>query len=177
MSRIGLTPVAVPSGVTIEIGDQVLKAKGKLGELSLPLVDEVEASVEDNELWIKPRDESLRARKLWGTFRSLAGNMVEGVSEGFKRQLEINGVGYRANMEGKTLVLQLGYSHDVRYPVPEGITITCETQTEITVAGADKQLVGSVASDIRGFRPPEPYKGKGVKYKEEQILRKEGKKK
>ena len=177
MSRIGLTPVAVPNGVTIEIGDQVLKAKGKLGELTLPLVDEVEAALEDNELWIKPRDESLRARKLWGTFRSLAGNMVEGVSEGFKRQLEINGVGYRANMDGKTLVLQLGYSHDVRYPVPEGITITCESQTEITISGADKQLVGAVASDIRGFRPPEPYKGKGVKYKEEQILRKEGKKK
>ena len=177
MSRIGWTPVKVPDGVTVEIADQVLKAKGKLGELSVNLVDEVIATLEEDELWIRPRDESIKARKLWGTYRSLAGNLVHGVSEGFQRQLEISGVGYRANVEGKTLVLQLGYSHDVRFPIPDGISITCESPTEITIAGADKQLVGSVASEIRGFRPPEPYKGKGVKYKEEQILRKEGKKK
>ena len=177
MSRIGLTPVAVPNGVTIEIGDQVLKAKGKLGELTLPLVDEVEAALEDNELWIKPRDESLRARKLWGTFRSLAGNMVEGVSEGFKRQLEINGVGYRANMDGKTLVLQLGYSHDVRYPIPDGVEMKCERPTHISITGANKQQLGQIAAEIRAFRPPEPYKGKGIRYEGEHILRKEGKKK
>jgi|TARA_B100001964_G_C14200286_1_gene585411 large subunit ribosomal protein L6 len=177
MSRIGLTPVEVPDGVTIELAGNEMTAKGKLGELSLTFVPEVEPSLEDKKLWVKPLNDSLRARKMWGTFRSLAGNIVEGVSVGFKKELEVNGVGYRAQVQGKNLVLQLGYSHEIRHPIPEGITIACETQSEIAISGADKQLVGSVAAKIRSYRPPEPYKGKGVKYKDEQILRKEGKKK
>ncbi len=177
MSRVGQLPVDVPDGVTIEVADRVLKAKGKLGELSLTFVDEVEPSLEDDKIWVKPVDDSIKARKLWGTYRSLADNIVTGVSEGFSKVLEIQGVGYRAQMQGETLVLQLGHSHEIRYPVPEGIEIKCETQTEIAITGADKQQVGSVAAKIRSFRPPEPYKGKGVRYKGEQILRKEGKKK
>ena len=177
MSRIGLTPVEVPDGVTIELAGNEMTAKGKLGELSLTFVPEVEPSLENKKLWVKPLNDSLRARKMWGTFRSLAGNIVEGVSAGFKKELEVNGVGYRAQVQGKNLVLQLGYSHEIRHPIPEGITIACETQSEIAISGADKQLVGSVAAKIRSYRPPEPYKGKGVKYKDEQILRKEGKKK
>ena len=177
MSRVGQLPVNVPDGVTVELADRVLKAKGKLGELSLTFVDEVEPSLEDDKIWVKPVDDSIKARKLWGTYRSLADNIVTGVSEGFSKVLEIQGVGYRAQMQGDTLVLQLGYSHEIKYPVPEGIEIKCETQTEIEVSGADKQQVGSVAAKIRSFRPPEPYKGKGVRYKGEQILRKEGKKK
>ena len=177
MSRVGLSPVDVPDGVTVELADGLLKAKGKMGELELALVDQVETKLEDGQLTFKPADDTLEARKLWGTVRSLADNLIVGVSEGFTRELEITGVGYRAQVQGKDLVLQLGHSHEIRYPVPEGIKIECETQTEIKVSGADKQLVGSVASEIRGFRPPEPYKGKGVRYKGEQILRKEGKKK
>jgi large subunit ribosomal protein L6 len=177
MSRIGLTPVKLPDGVTVELGGQQLTAKGKLGELSLTLVDDVEATIDGDELWVKPRNDTLRAQKMWGTYRSLAGNIVHGVSEGFTRDLEISGVGYRAAVQGKELVLQLGYSHEIRYPIPEGISINCPSQTEISVTGADKQQVGAVASEIRKMRPPEPYKGKGVKYKDEIIVRKEGKKK
>ena len=177
MSRVGQLPVNVPDGVTVELADRVLKAKGRLGELSLTFVDEVEPSLEDDKIWVKPVDDSIKARKLWGTYRSLADNIVTGVSEGFSKELEIQGVGYRAQIQGNTLVLQLGYSHEIKYPVPEGIEIKCETHTEIAVTGADKQQVGSVAAKIRSFRPPEPYKGKGVRYKGEQILRKEGKKK
>ena len=177
MSRIGLTPVEIPDGVTVNLAGRELTAKGKLGELSLTFVDDVEASIKDGQLWVKPANETLKARKLWGTYRSLAGNMVTGVSDGFTRELKVNGVGYRAQVQGKELVLQLGLSHDVNYPIPEGITIECESQTQIKVSGADKQQVGRVASEIRAYRPPEPYKGKGIKYKDEYILRKEGKKK
>ena len=177
MSRVGKNPVAVPSGVTVEIAGRQLKAKGKLGELSLMLNDNVEARVEDGSVSVKPVDDSKRARMMWGTTRNLVRNMVTGVSEGFTRTLEINGVGYRAAMQGKNLQLQLGFSHDVIYPVPEGITIKCERPTLITVSGSDKQRVGQVAAEIRGYRPPEPYKGKGIKYNDETILRKEGKKK
>ena len=177
MSRVGQTPVEVPDGVTVELAGKELSVKGKLGALSLTLVDEVEAKLDGDMLWVNMVGDSNRARKMWGTFRSLAGNMVLGVSKGFTRQMEINGVGYRANVQGKELVLQLGFSHDIQYPIPDGITIECPSQTEINIAGADKQQVGRIASEIRAFRPPEPYKGKGIRYKGEQILRKEGKKK
>ncbi len=177
MSRIGLTPVELPEGVTVDLAGQVMTAKGKLGELSLTFVDDVEPSLKDGKLWVKPVNDSLRARKMWGTYRSLAGNVVHGVHEGFRKDLEIIGVGYRAQVQDKDIVLQLGHSHEIRFPIPDGITIDCPTQTEINISGVDKQKVGSVAAKIRSFRPPEPYKGKGVKYKDEQILRKEGKKK
>lgn len=177
MSRVGQLPVEVPEGVNVELADRVLKAKGKLGELTLTFVDEVEPSIEDDKIWVKPVDDSIRARKLWGTYRSLTSNVVQGVSEGFTKELDIQGVGYRAQLQGKNLVLQLGHSHEIRFPVPEGIDIKCASQTEVSITGADKQQVGAVAAKIRSFRPPEPYKGKGVRYKGEQILRKEGKKK
>ena len=154
-----------------------MTAKGKFGELSLKFSDEVEPTIEGNQLWVKKVGDSLRARKLWGTFRSLARNVVQGVNEGFTRELDINGVGYRAAIQSNLLILQLGYSHEVKFPIPEGVKIECPTQTEIIITSADKQLAGGVAAKIRSFRPPEPYKGKGVKYREEQIVRKEGKKK
>jgi len=177
MSRVGLSPVDVPDGVTVEIAGRVMTAKGKLGELSLEFVDEVDPSMEDGKIWVKPADDSLNARKLWGTYRSLAHNVVQGVHQGFTKGLQINGVGYRAAVQGKNLVLQLGFSHEVVYEIPDGIKIDCPSQTEVDITGADKQLVGAVAAKIRSYRPPEPYKGKGVKYKDEQIVRKEGKKK
>jgi large subunit ribosomal protein L6 len=177
VSRVGKYPVAVPSGVTVAITGRVVSAKGKLGELKLDLTDEVDATMENNEVVVKPRSESKRARTMWGTTRAHINNMVKGVSQGFTRKLEINGVGYRAAVQGKELVLQLGYSHDVKYPIPQGITITAEKPTLLAITGADRQRVGQVAADIRGFRGPEPYKGKGVKYDDETILRKEGKKK
>ena len=177
MSRVGMIPVAIPEGVTVDLAGQLLTAKGKVGELNLTFVDDVVASVEDGSIVIKPANDTLNARKMWGTYRSLASNVVVGVSEGFTKDLQVNGVGYRAAVQGKELVLQLGHSHEIRHAIPEGITIKCETQNEISIFGADKQEVGSVAAKIRSYRPPEPYKGKGVKYKEETILRKEGKKK
>jgi large subunit ribosomal protein L6 len=177
VSRVGKYPVAVPSGVTVAITGRIVSAKGKLGELKLDLTDEVDATMENNQVVVKPRSESKRARTMWGTTRALINNMVRGVSQGFTRKLEINGVGYRAAVQGKDLVLQLGYSHDVKYPIPQGITITAEKPTLLAITGADRQRVGQVAADIRGFRGPEPYKGKGVKYEDEKILRKEGKKK
>ena len=177
MSRVGLNPVEVPDGVTIEFSGRIMTAKGKLGELSLEFVEEVNPTMEDGKIWVKPADDSLNARKLWGTFRSLAHNVVQGVHEGFTKQLQINGVGYRAQLQGNNLILQLGYSHEINFPVPDGVKIDCPSQTEITITGADKQLIGSVAAKIRSFRPPEPYKGKGIKYKDELIVRKEGKKK
>ncbi len=177
MSRIGKHPIEVPDGVNVDISDVRVSAKGKLGELTAPVAKEVEVTREGNLIWVKPRDESKRARQMWGTVRSVVNNVVVGVHEGFTRRLEINGVGYRAQMQGTDLVLQLGFSHEVRYPAPDGITIECPDQTHITIKGASKQLVGHVASEIRGFRPPEPYKGKGIKYENEEILRKEGKKK
>ena len=177
MSRVGQNPVTVPSGVTVDIAGQLVKAKGKLGELSLTLVDDVEISRDEGSLVVKPRNNSQRARTMWGTMRNLVQNIVTGVDEGFTINLEIVGVGYRAAVEGKNLVLQLGYSHEVRFPIPDGITIACERPTAISVTGADRQQVGQVASNIRSFRKPEPYKGKGIKYANEFILRKEGKKK
>jgi large subunit ribosomal protein L6 len=177
MSRVGKHPVSVPSGVSVQIVNRILKAKGKLGELSLRLSDEVEAKLEDGKVVVTPRSDSKRARTLWGTTRALVNNMVAGVSTGFSKTLEISGVGYRAQVQGKNLQLQLGFSHDVVYPIPEGVTIKCEKPTQITVSGADRQRVGQVAAEIRAFRKPEPYKGKGIKYDNERILRKEGKKK
>jgi large subunit ribosomal protein L6 len=177
MSRIGQNPVTVPSGVTVDIAGQLVKAKGKRGELSVTLVDEVEISRDEDALVIKPRSNSQRAKTMWGTMRNLVQNVVTGVDKGFTVNLEIVGVGYRAAMDGKSLVLQLGYSHEVRFPIPDGIAIVCERPTVIAVSGADRQQVGQVAANIRSFRKPEPYKGKGIRYANEFILRKEGKKK
>jgi len=177
MSRVGKYPVVVPSGVTVTLAGTEVQVKGKLGMSSIKVVDEVEASLEGTQLWVKPKSETKRARMMWGTTRALLNNMVKGVSEGFTINLEINGVGYRAAVQGKTLNLQLGYSHDINYPIPEGITMKCEKPTSISITGKDKEVVGQIAAEIRAFRGPEPYKGKGVKYETETILRKEGKKK
>ena len=177
MSRIGKHPVPIPDGVTVEISGRQVTAKGKLGELHLTLMEEVEVKRDGDQIVVRPRDDSDRAQQMWGTARSVVNNLVTGVAEGFTRSLEINGVGYRARIEGKDLVLQVGFSHEVHYPIPEGITVQCPDQTHISVSGADKQRVGQTAAEIRAFRPPEPYKGKGIKYADEYILRKEGKKK
>jgi large subunit ribosomal protein L6 len=177
MSRVGKYPVELPAGVSVAVVNGVLTAKGKLGELTMPLAEEVNAAVEGNKVVLSPRDGERRARTLWGTTRSIVASMVKGVSQGYAKSLEINGTGFRAAVQGKDLVLNLGYSHEVRYPVPAGIKITCEKPTSIKVEGIDKQRVGQVAAEIRAFRGPEPYKGKGVKYETETILRKEGKKK
>ena len=177
MSRVGKNPVAVPQGVEVKVDGMTVRTKGKKGEQVATFKGDIALALEGNQVWVKPTNGSKQARMMWGTARNTIKNMVHGVSEGFKSELEINGVGYRANVEGKTLVLQLGYSHDVRFAMPQGIEIKVEQQRAITVSGADKRLVGQVAAEIRGFRPPEPYKGKGIKYKNETILRKEGKKK
>ena len=177
MSRIGKHPVVVPGGVTVDVEGQKISATGKLGALSVTLPPEVEITLADGKVTVAPRDEEKRARAMWGMSRSLVQNLVQGVSEGYTRKLEIAGVGYRAAVDGKVLNLQLGYSHDIKFAVPDDIKVVCETPTAVTISGADKQRVGQIASEIRGFRPPEPYKGKGVKYAEERILRKEGKKK
>ena len=177
MSRVGLMPVDVPAGVDVKIEDRRVTAKGKLGELSLTLVDEINLTREDNKLIVSPKNESKRARALWGTSRSLLANIVQGVDQGFTVVLEIIGVGYRATIDGKDLVLQLGYSHEIRYQMPDGITITSERPTHIMVSGADRQMVGQVAAEIRAYRKPEPYKGKGIRYHGEYVIRKEGKKK
>ena len=177
MSRIGKKPVAVPSGVTVTIDGQSVSAKGPKGELSLVLVDQVSVEQTDDGVLVQPRDESQTARAMWGMSRTMVSNIIEGVSKGFERKLDINGVGYRAAAQGRVLNLALGYSHDVNYPVPEGITIETPKPTEILVKGIDKQKVGQVAAEIREWRGPEPYKGKGIKYAEEFIVRKEGKKK
>ena len=179
MSRVGQSPVAIPDGVEITIAEGVLTAKGKLGTQIVDLLPVVEVSVEDGNVVVKPVNDGKRARTMWGTTRSLVSNAVVGVSEGFTRRLEVNGVGYRAQVQGKKLNLQLGYSHDIAFDVPEDIKIEIEGDrgNVIAVSGPNKQRVGQVASEIRGFRKPEPYKGKGVKYADEQTLRKEGKKK
>lgn len=177
MSRVGKIPVEVPTGVEVAISGDLISAKGKLGSLQYRATDDVVVTMDDGKISVKPANDSKRARAMWGTARSRLQNMVTGVSEGFTRNLEINGVGYRAAVQGKTLVLQLGFSHDVNYPIPEGIDIKCERPTAIAVSGADKQKVGQVAAEIRSYRPPEPYKGKGIKYDDEIIRRKEGKKK
>jgi large subunit ribosomal protein L6 len=177
MSRVGKYPVPVPAGVQVALQGRTVVAKGRNGELRLDLTEDVEVEITGNEVAVTPRRDDRRSRTMWGTTRSLINGMVQGVSTGFAKDMEINGTGYRAAVQGKDLVLNLGYSHEVRYPIPEGIRITCERPTAIRVEGADKQRVGQVAAEIRAWRAPEPYKGKGIKYANEQILRKEGKKK
>ncbi len=177
MSRVGKYPVVVPNGVTVTVGEDEISVKGKFGVSALKLVKDVEASLDGNQVWVKPKSENKRARMMWGTTRALISNMVKGVSEGFTVNLEINGVGYRAAVQGKALQLQLGFSHDVNYPIPDDVTIKCEKPTAISITGKDRQRVGQIAAEIRAYRGPEPYKGKGVKYETETILRKEGKKK
>jgi len=175
MSRIGKNPVPVPSGVSIDIAGQTVTAKGKLGTLKLVVSNEILTTLEDGKVWVKPKSDTKRARTLWGTTRALVNNMVNGVSKGFTVNLEINGVGYRAAVQGKSLNLQLGYSHEVHFPIPDDVKITCEKPTAISITGADRQRVGQMAAVIRGYRKPEPYKGKGIKYVGERIIRKSGK--
>ena len=177
MSRVGKHPVTVPDGVDVAVVGRRVTAKGKLGELVYEATDDVTVALQDKHVVIKPTSGSKQARAMWGTARSRIQNMVTGVSEGFTRELEINGVGYRAAVQGDTVSLQLGFSHDVNYPIPKGITVKCAKPTSILISGSDKQKVGQMAAEIRAYRPPEPYKGKGVKYIEETIIRKEGKKK
>ena len=177
MSRVGNSAIAIPSGVTVSQQDGVVVVKGKNGELSAPLNSEVELVVSDDVATVKPRRKTKLSQSLWGTMRATINNMVVGVGEGFTRKLEINGVGYRAAMQGNKLVLNLGYSHPVEMAVPAGLTVAVENNTQINISGADKQLLGQFASEIRSKRPPEPFKGKGVKYAGEHIVRKEGKKK
>ena len=177
MSRVGKRPVAIPSGVTASVEGQTVKVKGPKGQLQFVVHDDVEVKLDKGEVKVAPKFKTNRAQAMYGTARAQVANLVEGVTKGFEKKLEITGVGYRAAMQGKNLQLALGYSHDVIYPIPEGIAITTPKPTEIVVAGNDIQRVGQVAAEIRGYRPPEPYKGKGVKYEGEFIFRKEGKKK
>jgi large subunit ribosomal protein L6 len=177
MSRIGKKSVPVPSGVTVNVAGQNVSVKGPKGELKALLAEHVIAKLENGAVDVKPRDETKLARSCWGMSRSVVANMIKGVTQGYSETLEISGVGYRAAVQGKQLQLQLGFSHDVNFPIPAGITIATPKPTEIVISGIDKQQVGQVAAEIRAFRPPEPYKGKGVKYAGEYIFRKEGKKK
>ncbi|MEF2074465.1 50S ribosomal protein L6 [Consotaella aegiceratis] len=177
MSRIGKKPVVVPDGVSVSVEGQTVKAKGPKGELSFVVNEEVLVKMEEGGVKVDPRDQSKEARSKWGMSRTMIANICKGVKDGFEKRLEINGVGYRAAMQGKNLQLALGFSHDVIYQVPEGIQIQVPRPTEIIVSGIDKQQVGQVAAEIREYRGPEPYKGKGVKYANETIVRKEGKKK
>jgi large subunit ribosomal protein L6 len=177
MSRIGKHPVVVPAGVTVAIDGDVVTVKGKMGEDTVAIRDDVTLKQEDGKLIVSANNETQRTRAQYATTRALLNNAVKGVSEGFKRELELKGVGYRAQMQGKDLVMQLGYSHEIRFPCPEDIKIETPTQTEIVLTSHSKQRVGQIAADIRSFRPPEPYKGKGVRYKGEVINMKEGKKK
>ena len=177
MSRIGKQPIAVPDGVTATLDGQTVKVKGPKGELSYVANDEVTLAQQDGQITVAPRDESKDARSKWGMTRTNVANMIEGVTKGFERKLEINGVGYRAQMQGSDIKLALGFSHDIVHKIPAGITAQVTKPTEIVLSGIDKQAVGQVAANIREYRPPEPYKGKGVKYAEERIVRKEGKKK
>ena len=177
MSRTGKKPIPAVSGVTVAINDRVVTAKGPKGEQSLTLMDIVNAKQTDEGIVIEPANDTAQARAAWGTTRALIANMVHGVKDGFEKKLQIQGVGFRAAMQGKDLKLSLGFSHEVVYIAPKGITLAAPTQTDITVSGSDKQQVGQVAADIRGYRKPEPYKGKGVRYAGEYVARKEGKKK
>jgi large subunit ribosomal protein L6 len=177
MSRIGKYPVAIPGGVDVQLAGQTLTAKGQLGALSLTLSNEVTTSIVDGAVTVAPKSDTKHARAMWGTTRALINNMVTGVSTGFSVNLEITGVGYRAQVQGGILNLQLGYSHDIPFPIPNDVRITCERPTVIAVTGADRQRVGQIAADIRAYRPPEPYKGKGIRYATETVRRKEGKKK
>lgn len=177
MSRIGKKPVAIPAGVTATLEGGQLSVKGPKGSLVMPLVDDVTYTMENDAISVRPANDSKRARAFWGMQRTLVENLVTGVTQGYTKVLEITGVGYRANSQGKTLKLQLGYSHDVDFPVPEGIEIKTPDNTTVEISGIDKQQVGQVAAEIRRWRKPEPYKGKGIKYRGEYIFRKEGKKK
>ncbi|WP_372802031.1 50S ribosomal protein L6 [Paracoccus seriniphilus] len=177
MSRIGKKPVELPKGVTAEVKGQVIEVKGPKGTRSFTATDDVDMAIDDGFVRVTPRGTSKRARQQWGMTRSMVENLAVGVSVGFKKELEIQGVGYRAQMQGKTLKLSLGYSHEVNFETPEGVTITAPKQTEVVVEGIDQQLVGQVAANIREWRRPEPYKGKGIRYKGEYVFRKEGKKK
>ena len=177
MSRIGKHPVSIPKGVEVAVEGQTVKVKGKLGSLQETLPGEVVIALEDGSLAVKPREDDKRGLQMWGLARTLVQNMVTGVSDGFTRRLDISGVGYRANVDGNILNLQLGYSHDIKFAIPEDVKIVCETPTAIVISGFQKQRVGQIAAEIRGFRPPEPYKGKGVRYGDEVVRRKEGKKK
>jgi large subunit ribosomal protein L6 len=177
MSRIGKKPIAVPSGVTAAVEGQTVKVKGPKGALQAAVHDDVVVKLEGGQIKLDPRAETKRARAQWGTSRTLVANLISGVTKGFERRLEISGVGYRAAVQGKNLQIALGYSHDVIFPIPEGITIATPRPVEIVISGSDRQKVGQVAAEIREYRPPEPYKGKGIKYSDERIFRKEGKKK
>ncbi len=177
MSRVGKYPITVPAGVTADVKDKEILVKGKLGELKYSFGDEAEVSVVDGKIKVAPKGETKKNVTFWGTVRSRINAMVQGVSEGFVKKLEINGVGYKAAMQGKDLKLNLGFSHDVVYQIPEGITVACPSQVSVEIRGIDKQKVGQVAAEIRAFRKPEPYKGKGIKYEGETIIRKQGKKK
>jgi len=177
MSRIGKRPVVVPSGITANVEGQTVKIKGPKGALQVVLHDDVAVKLDGGQIKVDPRFETKRARSQWGTSRTLIANLIAGVTKGFEQKLEINGVGYRASVQGKNLQIALGYSHDIVYPIPEGITIATPRPVEIVITGSDRQKVGQVAAEIRDYRPPEPYKGKGIKYAGERIFRKEGKKK
>lgn len=186
MSRIGKNPVVIPEGVDVTVSGQDVKAKGKLGELTLNVHDDVSVKMQDianddgattKVVALSPKTNSRFAKQVWPTMRTLVQNIVIGVSEGYTKKLEIKGVGFRANLQGKTLVMSLGFSHEVKYDVPADIDVKVENQTEIILSGIDKQKVGQVAAKIRGFKPPEPYKGKGIRYADEYVVRKEGKKK
>jgi large subunit ribosomal protein L6 len=177
MSRIGKKPIPVPAGVTVSVSGQNVAVKGPKGELKMVLVEDVLAKMDQGAIKVDPRDKSKYARSCWGMSRTIISNMIKGVTEGYSKSLEINGVGYRAAVQGKALQLNLGYSHDVAYPIPDGIEIKTPKPTEIVISGIDKQRVGQVAAEIRDYRGPEPYKGKGIKYSTERIFRKEGKKK
>ena len=177
MSRIGKKPVVIPAGVTARLEGQSIAVKGAKGELKFTAPDEVAIRIEGAYVHVAPHGESKRARALWGTARARVQNLVVGVTKGFEKKLEINGVGYKAAIAGKNLQLSLGFSHDIVYPIPAGVVVTTPKPTEITIAGIDKRQVGQIAAEIRAFRGPEPYKGKGVKYADEFIFRKEGKKK
>jgi large subunit ribosomal protein L6 len=177
MSRVGKHPVTIPSGVEVQMSGQTLSAKGSLGTLRLVVSNEVTAAIAEGAVTITPKNDTKHARAMWGTTRALVNNMVTGVTKGFSVTLEINGVGYRAAVQGNSLNLQLGYSHEVAYPIPNDVKIVCERPTLINITGADRQRVGQIAAEIRAYRPPEPYKGKGIKYSTETVRRKEGKKK
>ena len=177
MSRVGKYPVEIPAGVQVAVAAGMVTAKGRLGEQTMPLSDLVEVTIDSGKVTVKPVRNETRNRMMWGTTRAIIATMVKGVSTGYVKSLEITGTGYRASVQGKNLEINLGFSHPVVYPVPDGIKISCERPTSIKVEGTDKRLVGQVASEIRAFRPPEPYKGKGARYSDETIRRKEGKKK
>ena len=177
MSRIGNKPIEIPDGVTVEQTGAEISVKGPKGLLSLTVIDEIDCQVKGNKITVMPKANTRTARSLWGMQRTLVNNLIEGVTNGYEKKLQINGVGYRAQMKGNDLNLQLGFSHEVDFPVPDGITVQCPDQTTIIISGIDKQKVGQVAAEIREYRKPEPYKGKGIKYENEYIFRKEGKKK